>query len=96
MQPCFGIRAGLLNSLSFLLICCMSSGSVRAQDRQPAYRNPKLPIEQRIADLMERMTLEEKVAQLTSAMERITIASNPQSSFVNQEDLYCRIGQPFC
>ncbi|MGH9610904.1 MAG: hypothetical protein ACRD34_14660, partial [Bryobacteraceae bacterium] len=29
-----------------------------------AYRNPKLPIEQRTADLLKRMTLEEKVEQL--------------------------------
>lgn len=30
---------------------------------QLPYRNPKLPIEQRVADLLKRMTLEEKVAQ---------------------------------
>ena len=38
----------------------------QAQDA-PAYRNPKLPIEQRLADLLSRMTLEEKVAQLEAA-----------------------------
>ena len=30
------------------------------------YRNPALPTEQRVADLLARMTLEEKVAQLLS------------------------------
>jgi beta-glucosidase len=30
----------------------------------PAYRNPALPIEDRVADLLSRMTLEEKVGQL--------------------------------
>jgi beta-glucosidase len=84
MKPCFRICTGLLNSLSFLLFCFLPSNSVCAQG-QPPYRNPGLPIEQRIADLMERMTLEEKVAQLTSAMERIVTASDPQSSFVDQE-----------
>jgi len=29
----------------------------------PPYRNPKLPVDQRVADLLSRMTLEEKVAQ---------------------------------
>ena len=28
------------------------------------YKSPKLPIDERVADLMSRMTLEEKVAQL--------------------------------
>ena len=29
----------------------------------PPYRNPALPIEERTADVLDRMTLEEKVAQ---------------------------------
>ena len=29
-----------------------------------AYRNPKLPIEKRVRDLLSRMTLEEKLAQM--------------------------------
>jgi beta-glucosidase len=35
-----------------------------AQDNQPDYKNPRLPVERRVADLLSRMTLEEKVAQL--------------------------------
>lgn len=30
----------------------------------PAYLNPILPVEERVADLLGRMTLEEKVGQL--------------------------------
>ncbi|HUS16366.1 MAG TPA: glycoside hydrolase family 3 N-terminal domain-containing protein, partial [Chloroflexia bacterium] len=33
-------------------------------DTQPPYRNAKLPIAERVADLLARMTLEEKAAQL--------------------------------
>ncbi len=33
-------------------------------ERLPDYRNSQLPVEQRVADLLSRMTLEEKVAQL--------------------------------
>jgi beta-xylosidase len=33
-------------------------------EQAPAYRNPKLAIEDRVADLLSRMTLEEKVAQI--------------------------------
>jgi beta-glucosidase len=38
-----------------------------ASEALPAYRNPRLPIQDRVADLMMRMTLEEKVAQLAPA-----------------------------
>jgi beta-glucosidase len=36
-------------------------GAVQAKDATPAYRDKSLPIEQRITDLISRMTLEEKV-----------------------------------
>ena len=38
---------------------------MRSQTAMPDYKNPRLPVEQRVADLLSRMTLEEKVAQLT-------------------------------
>ena len=31
---------------------------------QPKYKNPNLPVEERVEDLMARMTLDEKVQQL--------------------------------
>lgn len=37
----------------------------RSQGRIPDYKNARLPVEQRVADLLSRMTPEEKVAQLT-------------------------------
>ena len=37
---------------------------VRTQAQQPPYRDAKLPIERRVNDLLSRMTLEEKVAQM--------------------------------
>lgn len=35
-----------------------------AQKKQLLYQNPKMPVEQRVQDLLQRMTLEEKVAQM--------------------------------
>lgn len=38
-----------------------------AQQETPAYRNPRLPVRLRVADLLQRMTLEEKVDQIAGA-----------------------------
>jgi beta-glucosidase len=40
-----------------------------AQNAAPAYKDPKLPVEARVEDLLARMTLEEKVAQMLSIWE---------------------------
>src|SRR5688572_4707529 len=48
----------------FLLFLCFVAQHSPAQE--PGYKNPQLPVEQRVADLLSRMTLEEKVAQLRS------------------------------
>jgi beta-glucosidase len=42
-------------------------GNAPGQTPAPDYRNPNLPIEQRVVDLLRRMTLEDKVGQLTMA-----------------------------
>lgn len=49
-----------------------------AQDASPAYRNPKLTDEERAADLVKRMTLEEKVDQLAGGRRRARNSSNPE------------------
>lgn len=46
---------------AFLL--CFTSFSICAQQNLP-YKNPSLPVEQRVADLLQRMTIEEKFWQL--------------------------------
>ncbi len=54
----------------------------------PAYRNPKLPIEQRIADLLSRMTLEEKVAQIQGVWENEQFMKTPESRFVDEKGAF--------
>lgn len=48
----------------------LSSSLVQAQgkDELPPYKNPNLSTEERVADLLGRMTLEDKVAQLMQGM----------------------------
>ena len=50
----------------------LCSSGVGQQDKPPAsapYHDAKLPVEQRVADLLSRMTLEEKIAQMSSVWE---------------------------
>ena len=61
-----------------LLLGVLLSGAGRgtAQETSFPFKNPKLPIPQRVDDLVSRMTLQEKVAQMMSgapAIERLGV-----------------------
>src|SRR5215217_8942380 len=47
-----------------LIFAAVIAPPTTMQERTPDYKNPRLPVERRVADLLGRMTLEEKVAQL--------------------------------
>lgn len=67
-------------TLFFTLIALLPLVSVNSQTGTAVYRNPRLPVEQRIADLLRRMTVEEKVAQLGSYWEFSKGRPEPQFS----------------
>ncbi len=56
----------LINTVTVALV--LLSGIARGQQPQPhtllPYQDPKLPAERRITDLLQRMTIEEKLAML--------------------------------
>ena len=64
-------RSVLSHGLAVLLICVCSVAQQKpsANDNTPKYRNPKVAIEDRVADLLSRMTLEEKVGQVVPSRE---------------------------
>jgi beta-glucosidase len=51
----------------------------------PAYSNRNLPVEQRVVDLLSRMTLAEKVAQLVGTWQNRQQTSDPQLLFVDEK-----------
>jgi beta-xylosidase len=80
--PCCLVCA-VVRLLAVLLVSSLTATG-RAQD-VPPYRNPKLPVEERVADLLSRMTLEEKVAQMEGAWENRNFHKNPETMFVDEK-----------
>jgi beta-glucosidase len=53
---------------------------------QPAYKNPALSLDERVDDLIKRMTLEEKVAQLQGFRSGDTLAFDAEGNYVGVLD----------
>lgn len=53
-------------------------------DNTPKYKNPNLPIEDRVADLLSRMTLEEKVGQIAPSGNGQTHVIDPTGTFTDE------------
>ncbi len=52
------------------IIMAVSSAASTAEPQQPIYKDPRQPVPRRVDDLLSRMTLEEKVAQLLTIWEQ--------------------------
>ena len=81
-----GVRLAVV-AVAALAVCSPMFLGGQAQEALP-YRNPKLPIEQRIADLLSRMTLEEKIAQLEGVWENPQFMKTPESRFVDDKGAF--------
>ena len=77
-------RVAIARVAFLLLLVSPFLSNVRAQD-VPPYRNPKLPVEQRVADLMSRMTLDEKLAQMESIWENPQFFSGFNTPIVDEK-----------
>src|ERR1700740_30138 len=66
-----------------LVLCAASALSGQSTDT-PAYSNPGLPAEKRAADLVSRMTLEEKVLQMQNAAPALPRLGIPAYDWWNE------------
>ena len=71
-----------------LLFICLSlvspSTGASGQEASPAYKDPSLPIEKRVDDLVSRMTLEEKVSQMMNSAAPIERLGVPAYDWWNE------------
>lgn len=57
-----------LTFISCLLLSGCLAGAMAANKKQPIYKDAKAPIEERVNDLVSRMTLEERYNNSTSTL----------------------------
>ena len=72
--------------LSFVLAFLLCIGA--SAQNAPAYRNSELPLEQRLADLLSRMTLEEKVAQLLGTWQNPSSRQDASTMFIDDKGTF--------
>ncbi|MCA1613837.1 MAG: glycoside hydrolase family 3 C-terminal domain-containing protein [Acidobacteria bacterium] len=73
-------RAASLCAAFAVVLSPAQTPPARSQANAPDYKNPRMPVERRVADLLSRMTLEEKVAQLVCLWAQRPQAQ-PQTDF---------------
>jgi beta-glucosidase len=70
--------------MAFMVVLMAGLSLVRqtpSQENPPDYKNPRLSVEQRVADLLKRMTLEEKVAQTQALWKMKSRITDDQGNF---------------
>jgi beta-glucosidase len=81
------IHARTLFAVALVLLAAFGGAGILAQGK-PAYLDARAPVDQRVADLLSRMTLEEKVAQLGSVWEDTNFVKDPQLLFVDEKGAF--------
>jgi beta-glucosidase len=79
------VISALLLSLVPFTVAANSQEPSSPQAGTPRYKDAGLPIEDRVADLLPRMTLEEKVDQISSGWEHRLELIDPTGTFTNEQ-----------
>src|SRR5260370_14698936 len=77
-------RRLLLASACLAILSGTAIGQDKVAESIPKYRNPNLAIDDRVADLLSRMTLEEKVQQLTGGGEAQMEVIDPTGTYTTE------------
>ena len=63
-------RRAALASFAAVALAASASGATQQRQQSPLYRDAQAPLEQRVEDLIGRMSLEEKIAQVTAIWDQ--------------------------
>lgn len=82
--------------LFIVVLCALAAAQEKTPNADANYRNPNLAIEDRVADLLPRMTLEEKVAQITGGGHNQMQVIDPTGTFTTESAraMMARWGDP--
>lgn len=75
------LRLLLISFAPLVLLFLAGRATSQTASDQPAYRDPKLPVGERVADLLGRMTLKEKVAQTHALWKSKDLIMDEQGNF---------------
>ena len=78
------LRIAAATLLLFLCLLPVSPQTGGAKEPRPLYLDPSQPVEKRVADLVSRMTLEEKVSQMINAAPAIDRLGIPAYDWWNE------------
>jgi beta-glucosidase len=81
----FCLFSGLLIGLILFALAASAQESSAVQANAARYRDPGLSIEDRVADLLSRMTLEEKVDQIASGWENRMEIIDPSGTYTSEQ-----------
>src|SRR3954468_9654614 len=73
------------NSIRVVDVVCLTVLPLTGQQFDIAYRNPARPVDARVKDLLKRMSLEEKVAQLESTWQNHGFDIGPDGFFIDEK-----------
>ncbi|HEY1464631.1 MAG TPA: glycoside hydrolase family 3 N-terminal domain-containing protein, partial [Terriglobales bacterium] len=71
-------------SFALFFIAAASAQTQTSQESSPKYKNPNLSIDDRVADLLSRMTLEEKVGQVSPPARDQVHVIDPTGTFTDE------------
>jgi beta-glucosidase len=84
------MRSSRLSFLLALAVCTYVSAQApdsqraSANENLPLYLNPEVPVDQRVNDLVSRMTLEEKISQMQNNAPAIPHLGIPAYGWANE------------